>query len=295
MNMIPAQIDIEDVVDIATADQQIEAIAVDIELTEQVAHARIGQHLKKAHGLFKYVRSEGGFEGWVRSRLGRSDEWARQAIAIADAIGNGMPQQLLGLSKSAQIQVVSAPVDVQQLIADRVEAGEVFTAAQVKEFKQQAAAEAVERINADAEQARADLDALKTELASKDKASTAETSRLRADVEELTNKLSEFERQAAEYRKSLPKPEKAKEQAAQTGGVVLGSDGKFHSGSSAEQKKMHDAFMFAFDRLLDLTEDAPSPARIAAGCPDDERSKTVERCDQAISYLNSIKEAINGK
>lgn len=293
--MIPAQIDIEDVVDIATVDQQIEAIAVDIEFTRSMAAYRIGERLRDAQELFQYKRDSGGFQGWVKSRLGWSEQHAYQFIRAVEKIPQGMSKQLFTLSNSAFFEVGKAEPDVQQLIAERVSAGEVFTAAQVKEIKQQAAAEAVERINSEADQARRDLESLKSELATKDKATTSETARLRADVESLTKKLSDFEKQAEDYRKSLPKPEKAKEQAAETGGVVLGSDGKYHSGSTAEQKKMHDAFMFAFDRLLDLTEDAPSPARIAAGCPDDERSKTVERCDQAISYLNAIKEAINGK
>lgn len=49
----------------------------------------------------------------------------------------------------------------------------------------------------------------------------------------------------------------------------------------------------AADRCWRL--DYPSPARVSAGCPADEREKLVARCDAAIAYLASIKDAINDK
>lgn len=294
MNMIPAQIDIEDVVDIATVDQQLETIAVDIELTEQIAFARIGKRLTEARDLHRY-KGRGDFEEWVRDRLGYEKTWAYDAIKIAQGIDDEGFPQLRKLAKRAQLEVASAAPDVKEIIAERVAAGEVFTAAQVKEFKQQAATEAVERINSDAEQARSDLEALKTELATKDKATTSETARLRADVESLTKKLSDFEKQAEDYRKSLPKPEKAKEQAAETGGVVLASDGKYHSGSTAEQKRASNAFLAIFSIAADLTDRREPAPVVALGCPADSRGQFIKYCDAAITYLSEVKDNLNGQ
>lgn len=133
----------EDLVDVATVEQQIEAIAVDIELTEQVAMARVGQRLAEARDLFKYDRREGGFEGWVRSRLGYSYAWAHEAITRYEKLGPAMSLQLQGLSRRAQLETATAEPDVKAIIAERVAAGEVFTAAQVKELKAKAARSAM--------------------------------------------------------------------------------------------------------------------------------------------------------
>lgn len=99
----------------------------------------------------------------------------------------------------------------------------------------------------------------------------------------------------AAFRKCLPTPRQARKKAAEEGGVVLGSDGKFHSGSSAEQKRMHDAFMFAFDKALDLTENPPSPADIAAGCPAGEATTLLARLEAARRYLAAVGEAVKGR
>lgn len=95
-------------------------------------------------------KPNGGFKKWVEERLGWTKQYAHRFIHAVENIPDDLAKQLFSLSKSAFFEVSNAEPDVQQLIAERVSAGEVFTAAQVKEFKQQAAAEAVERIKADA-------------------------------------------------------------------------------------------------------------------------------------------------
>jgi hypothetical protein len=50
-------------------DARLEAIAVEIEMTQAAAVLRVAERLTEAHGLFKYKHEEHGFTGWVERRL----------------------------------------------------------------------------------------------------------------------------------------------------------------------------------------------------------------------------------
>ena len=285
-----------DITDVATVEQQIELHAMNIERIHRDAVYEMGREFTAAQELHRYKGGDEGFTKWLARRFPAvAQSSAYQMMEIFRGVSEELFPKFGNMKPSAIAEIAKAEPDIQAIVADRVAAGEVFTAAQVKEIKAAAAQEAIEKINTDAEEARAELKTLKKAIEAKDIKSADEVHTLELKVKELETTVKGFEKQAEDHRKSLLKPEKAKAKAAETGGVVLGSDGKYHSGSSAEQKKMHDAFMFAFDRLLDLTEDAPSPTRVAAGCPKEDRARTVERCDQAVSYLNTIKDAINGQ
>lgn len=294
MNMLQTQMDIEDVVDIATVDQQIELHARDFELVDQIQAMRKGEILARIRDLFFHKRDEGGFEGFLRDRLKVAKTTAYEHIQIYESLGENV-RNSGRISHSAKVQIAAAAPDIRAIIEERVAAGEVFTAAQVKDIKHKVAAEAVERINADADEARRDLEKLRSELTEKDEKSAAEVKRLQESISDLTGKLKGYEADVEKFRRSLPKPEKAKEQAAETGGVVLASDGKFHSGSSAEQKRMVDAFMNIFDKTLDLTENPPAPERVVAGCSQQDRKLLRDRCERAAAYLNQIRSLIDAE
>lgn len=283
-----------DITDVATVDQQIEQHALRIEHIQREAVFEMGRELAAARDLFKYDRREGGFEGWLDSRLGTSRRAAYRMIEIFEGIKEECAT-LGTLSQGALLETAKAEPDIQSLIAERVAAGEVFTAAQVKEFKAAAAQEAIDRINSEAGQAKAELAALKKAAEDKDIKSASDVRERDQRIEELNAKLKGYEEQVEKFQKSLPKPAKAKEQAAEAGGVVLGSDGKFHSGSTAEQKRMHDAFMFAFDKALDLTENPPSPERVVAGCPEGDQTRLAELCMGAADYFIKIRAALHDK
>lgn len=87
MNMLQTQMDIEDVVDIATVDQQIELHAKDFELVDQIQSMRKGEILSSIRDLHKYKRDEGGFEGFVRNRLKLSERAAYEHIQVYEGIG----------------------------------------------------------------------------------------------------------------------------------------------------------------------------------------------------------------
>ncbi len=86
-----------------------------------------------AQELFKYRRDEGGFTGWLATRLPTfSQNGAYEAIRIFKAVGNFT--EFGKLSNAAILQAAQATPDIQALIAERVQAGEIFTAAKVKEI-----------------------------------------------------------------------------------------------------------------------------------------------------------------
>lgn len=137
MNMIPAQ---HDIADVATVEQQIEQHAQNIERIQRDTIVAIGQELIQVQDLFRFKRDEGGFTGWLASRLPHiSKTAAYRAIDAFKGIDLEMFPQLGNLSDRAIHETATAEPDVKAIIAERVAAGEVFTAAQVKEIKAKAA------------------------------------------------------------------------------------------------------------------------------------------------------------
>lgn len=132
----------EPMVDVATVDQQIEQHAQNIERIVGNAILEMGRELKQAQELFRFKRDEGGFTGWLASRLPHINQRAAYR-AIQRYEGIEEFDQFVKLSGSAQQEAASAEPDVKAIIAERVAAGEVFTAAQVKELKAKAARSAM--------------------------------------------------------------------------------------------------------------------------------------------------------
>lgn len=172
MNMVPTQLDIEEV-DIATVDQQIEQHAQNIERIQENAVNDIGRELSGVQRLYRFRRDEHGFTGWLARRLPHISQRSAYA-AIQRYEGIGEFAELCKLSNAAQIEAVSAAPDIKALIAERVSSGEVFTAAQVKEIKEVAAREA---------------DAFKAKLDAADKQALAAVQAAKADAEKRIREL----------------------------------------------------------------------------------------------------------
>jgi hypothetical protein len=78
--------------------------------------------------LFKYSSNEGGFTRWLLSRLSHiSQSTAYRAIVVFKGIDIEMFPTLGKLSDRAILETAAAQPDVKAIIAERVEAGEVFT------------------------------------------------------------------------------------------------------------------------------------------------------------------------
>ncbi|ABS12952.1 hypothetical protein Oant_0221 [Brucella anthropi ATCC 49188] len=288
---MPLQTDIED---IANVEQQIEQHAQNVERIQGNAILEIGRELKFAQDLFRFNRNEGGFTGWLATRLPHINQRAAYR-AIQRYEGVEEFDEFVKLSGAALDEVVKAEPDIQAIIAERVEAGEVFTAAQVKELKQKAAQEAVDRLNSEADQARKDLEELKKSATDRDIRSASEVRDLQQKISDLTAKIGELEKSAKDYQKSLPTPTKAKEQAKATGVATLASDGKYYSGASEDEKRASDAFLSVFSAAASLSDRKHSPGVVAIGCPAESKAQFASYCDKAIAYLNEIKDVINGQ
>lgn len=88
-----------------------------------------------AQELFKYRRDEGGFTGWLANRLPDIPQRsAYQAIEIFQGIDPALFAVTANIPPFVLAEVSKAEPDIQALIAERVEAGEIFTAAKVKEI-----------------------------------------------------------------------------------------------------------------------------------------------------------------
>ncbi|MGO6724415.1 hypothetical protein [Rhizobium ruizarguesonis] len=96
----------------------------------------------------------GGFTGWLANRLpGIPQRSAYQAIEIAKSVNPELFAQCANITPRALAEVAKATPDIQALIAERIEAGEIFTPAKVKELRKEAAREAAEQ-EADAAEIR---------------------------------------------------------------------------------------------------------------------------------------------
>lgn len=173
--------------------ERLEAIAVDIEMTQSVAVFRIGQRLAEARGLFKYDRSVGGFGGWCERRLGFTDRHARNLIEIWENIGPAKSEQLFRLSRSALFQL-AAPSEtsevreeIQKTVADKVANGESVTAAEIKALKAKIA-ERDEKLKTLKNQ-KAAVDGHNSQLIGDLRAATADNRRLDDRLAELQEEL----------------------------------------------------------------------------------------------------------
>jgi hypothetical protein len=90
----------------------------------------MGCHCRR-QDLFKYRRDEGGFTGWLATRLPHIPQSsAYRAIEIARNIDAEMFTSLGNIRPGILEQIAKAEPDIQALIAERVRAGEIFTAAE---------------------------------------------------------------------------------------------------------------------------------------------------------------------
>ena len=77
-----------EVTPVIDVDEQIEAIAKDIEALQATTFFRIAERLAEAHELFRYKRDEGGFAGWVETRLRYSRATAYRLLDVHEKLGD---------------------------------------------------------------------------------------------------------------------------------------------------------------------------------------------------------------
>ena len=101
-------------------DDQLEAIAKDIEALQASAVLRIAERLADAHKLFLYKRDEGGFEGWVAKRLRIKRSTAYNLLTVHERFGESV-QNLDTLPRTVLylLAAESTPDDVREEAIER--------------------------------------------------------------------------------------------------------------------------------------------------------------------------------
>src|SRR5262249_38585168 len=89
-------------------DDRLEAIAKDIESLTETATLQVGAKLAEARGIFRYRRDEGGFAGWVKTRLGYSRQTAYNLVHVHERFGGQVSKGLDTLSRSI-LYLLAAP------------------------------------------------------------------------------------------------------------------------------------------------------------------------------------------
>jgi hypothetical protein len=118
------------------ADDRLEAIAKDIESLQASAIMRNAERLAEAREIFRYRRDEGGFAGWVESRLRRSRQTAYNLLQVHERFGGQeCPKGLDTLARSVLFLVSSpsCPPEARDQIIEQAKAGEPVSVAEAKE------------------------------------------------------------------------------------------------------------------------------------------------------------------
>jgi hypothetical protein len=292
--------------DVATVEQQIEQHAQNIERITGNATIEIGRELKRAQELFRFKRDDGGFEGWLSSRLPHiSRSTAYNAVQMFDGVGKY--PELWTLSDAAKLQVSAAEVDVKAVIADRVDAGEVFTAAQVKEIKEAAAKQAdefkatlkasekaalekVEAAKAEAEKRIKELESAATADPLQPTFDAARDAAVKAKQDEIDALKAKIE--AAENDPVMKAMRAAVEDAARNGGKKATNKNPDYRKPTPENEEMHKVVTMCRLILDRVKAKKVKPAVVLAGFhDDDQRDECLKDISDCRDFLNSILEA----
>jgi hypothetical protein len=107
--------------------ERLEGIAKTIEQLQAPAILKIAERLTEARGLFRYHRNEGGFGGWVETRLRCSRQTAYNLLHVYEQFGSGESVKYLD-----SFPAPSTPEAARIEIIERAETGETVSHAEVK-------------------------------------------------------------------------------------------------------------------------------------------------------------------
>jgi hypothetical protein len=117
-------------------DERLEMIAKDIETTHTNAVLYIAARLAEARDIFRYRRDEGGFGGWVETRLHYTRSTAYNLLSIHERFGGekNLSKRLDTFSASILylLAAPSTPESARDEIIERAQAGESVSVAKAK-------------------------------------------------------------------------------------------------------------------------------------------------------------------
>jgi len=117
-------------------DDRLEAIAKDIESLTETATLQVGAKLAEARGIFRYRRDEGGFAGWVKTRLGYSRQTAYNFVHVHERFGGQVSKGLDTLSRSILylLAAPSTPEAAREEVTELAGKGENLSTAEVNDI-----------------------------------------------------------------------------------------------------------------------------------------------------------------
>jgi hypothetical protein len=117
-------------------DERLETIAKNIETLTATTTLQVAAQIAEAHEIFRYRRDEGGFGGWVETRLGYSRQTAYNLLNVHEQFGGQESVQSLDTLLTASVLYLlaapSTPTEARDEIIERVKAGEPVSVAKVK-------------------------------------------------------------------------------------------------------------------------------------------------------------------
>jgi hypothetical protein len=144
VNVVPAAVEDPEIAQHAAeyAGDRLEAIAKDIESLQATAILHVAERLAEAREIFRYRRDEGGFAGWVESRLRFSRQTAYNLLHVHERFG-GQSVKYLDTFPASILYLLAAPSTPEATrteIVKRVEVGEAISHAEVKNIVENARA-----------------------------------------------------------------------------------------------------------------------------------------------------------
>lgn len=114
---------------------RLDELEAKIKAKQNEAASHIAEWLFEARGIWRYHRAEGGFQGWVESRIGYSRATTYNLIGVYEKLGSQSVQLLdtLGPSRALyELAKKDTPEEVVQAVVARAEDGEKVSHAEVK-------------------------------------------------------------------------------------------------------------------------------------------------------------------
>ena len=118
------------------ADDRLELIATEIEKLQTTALLHIAERLNEARDIFRYRRDEGGFAGWVESRLRWSRQTAYNLLHVHEQFAGQCVKNLDSFPASV-LYLVAAPTtpkSAREEVLKRAEAGEPLSITETKQI-----------------------------------------------------------------------------------------------------------------------------------------------------------------